>query len=47
MKGSPAKAYVVYAPVEVIGGEKRLLSACSIQFVLPSVLSNVNFKVLD
>ncbi|KAG5619113.1 hypothetical protein H5410_018937 [Solanum commersonii] len=28
MKGSPAKARVVYAPVEVIGGEDRLLRAC-------------------
>ncbi|KAM3246049.1 putative protein isoform X1 [Capsicum annuum] len=30
MKGSPAKARVVYAPVEVIGGEDRLLRACRI-----------------
>nr|XP_009786549.1 PREDICTED: uncharacterized protein LOC104234651 isoform X3 [Nicotiana sylvestris] len=28
MRGSPAKARVVYAPVEVIGGEDRLLRAC-------------------
>ncbi|KAM3267984.1 putative protein isoform X1 [Capsicum chacoense] len=30
MKGSPAKARVVYAPVEVIGGEDRLLRACQV-----------------
>ncbi|XP_070051856.1 uncharacterized protein [Nicotiana tomentosiformis] len=30
MRGSPAKAYVVYAPVEVIGGEARLLRACQV-----------------
>ncbi|KAK4361917.1 hypothetical protein RND71_017158 [Anisodus tanguticus] len=30
MKGSPAKARVVYAPVEVIGGEDRLLCACQV-----------------
>ncbi|PHT47323.1 hypothetical protein CQW23_11531, partial [Capsicum baccatum] len=30
MKGSPAKARVVYAPVEIIGGEDRLLRACQV-----------------
>ncbi|CAN4079399.1 unnamed protein product [Withania somnifera] len=30
MRGSPEKAYVVYAPVEVIGGEARLLGACQV-----------------
>ncbi|XP_019223761.1 PREDICTED: uncharacterized protein LOC109205499 isoform X2 [Nicotiana attenuata] len=30
MRGSPAKARVVYAPVEVIGGEDRLLRACQV-----------------
>lgn len=30
MKGSLAKARVLYAPVEVIGGEDRLLQACKI-----------------
>ncbi|XP_068643395.1 uncharacterized protein [Aristolochia californica] len=30
MKGSPAKARVVYAPVEEIGGEDRLLHACQV-----------------
>lgn len=30
MKGSFAKARVLYAPVEVIGGEDRLLRACRI-----------------
>lgn len=30
MKGSLAKARVVYAPVEEIDGEGRLLRACSI-----------------
>ncbi|XP_055827897.1 uncharacterized protein LOC129896098 [Solanum dulcamara] len=30
MKGSPSKARVVYAPVEVIGGEDRLLHACQV-----------------
>ncbi|GKB57547.1 activating signal cointegrator 1 complex subunit 1, partial [Tanacetum coccineum] len=29
MKGSLAKARVLYAPVEVLGGEERLLYACS------------------
>lgn len=31
MRGSPAKARVVYAPVEEIGGEGRLLRACRIR----------------
>jgi len=30
MKGSPAKARVVYAPVLEVGGEGRLARACSI-----------------
>ncbi|KAL8465938.1 hypothetical protein ACS0TY_035154 [Phlomoides rotata] len=30
MRGSLAKAYVVYAPVEEIGGEGRLLRACKV-----------------
>ncbi|MCD7447330.1 hypothetical protein HAX54_027194 [Datura stramonium] len=30
MRGSPEKAYVVYAPVEVIGGDARLLRACQV-----------------
>ncbi|XP_039125192.1 LOW QUALITY PROTEIN: uncharacterized protein LOC120261383 [Dioscorea cayenensis subsp. rotundata] len=30
MRGSPAKARVVYAPVEEIGGEGRLLRACQV-----------------
>lgn len=30
MKGSPSKARVVYAPVEVVGGEDRLLRACQV-----------------
>lgn len=30
MRGSPAKAHVVYAPVEEIGGEERLLRACQV-----------------
>ncbi|KAM0944605.1 putative protein kinase A anchor protein, nuclear localization signal [Dioscorea sansibarensis] len=30
MRGSPAKAHVVYAPVKEIGGEGRLLRACLI-----------------
>lgn len=31
MKGSPAKARVVYVPVKEIGEEGRLLRACRIQ----------------
>ena len=31
MKGSPAKAQVLYIPVEEIGDEGRLLRACRIQ----------------
>lgn len=34
MRGSPAKAGVLYAPVEEIGGEGRLLRACRIQISL-------------
>lgn len=30
MRGSPAKARVLYAPVEVVGGEDRLLQACKV-----------------
>lgn len=30
MKGSQAKARVLYAPVEEVGGEDRLLRACGI-----------------
>ena len=30
MKGSPAKARVLYAPVEEVGSEGRLLRACRI-----------------
>ncbi|KAK8956931.1 hypothetical protein KSP39_PZI001494 [Platanthera zijinensis] len=30
MRGSPAKAHVLYAPVEEVGGEGRLLRACQV-----------------
>ncbi|XP_020578767.1 activating signal cointegrator 1 complex subunit 1-like isoform X2 [Phalaenopsis equestris] len=30
MKGSPAKAQVVYAPIEEVGGDERLLRACQV-----------------
>lgn len=33
MRGSFAKAHVLYAPVEVVGGEERLLHACSIRIL--------------
>jgi hypothetical protein len=36
MKGSPAKARVVYAPVLEVGGEGRLARACSILCILSS-----------
>lgn len=34
LKGSLAKARVLYAPVEVVGGEDRLLRACSIHIFM-------------
>ena len=39
MKGSFAKARVLYAPVEEIGGEERLLRACRIQIFWSSNLT--------
>ena len=36
MRGSLAKARVLYAPVEEIGGEGRLLRACRIQIIYTS-----------
>jgi hypothetical protein len=45
MKGSPAKARVVYAPVLEVGGEGRLALACSILCILSSdeeLLSSVS-----
>jgi len=44
MKGSPAKARVVYAPVLEVGGEGRLARACSILWIFwwsDNYLSNV------
>lgn len=38
MKGSPAKARVVYAPVVEIGGEGRLSRACRIQKAITHLL---------
>lgn len=34
MRGSLAKARVLYAPVEEIGDEGRLLRACRIHFIV-------------
>ena len=42
MRGSPANARVVYAPVEEIGGEGRLLRACGIQTYFQMLVMNVN-----
>lgn len=38
MRGSFDKAYVLYAPVEEIGGEGRLLRACRILTLWSTVL---------
>lgn len=38
MRGSLAKARVLYAPVEEVGGEDRLMRACRIHVYLSSVL---------
>lgn len=38
MRGSLAKARVLYAPIEEIGGEERLLRACRIHTFWAPVL---------
>jgi hypothetical protein len=41
MKGSPARARVVYAPVLEVGGEGRLVRACSILWNILWRISNM------